>query len=263
MTQIFYLQASEEEPVKNKLPDDVRRAVVSLSQEVAAESMPAILTLGKDGDKGVSLKALTTHLIGRGFGRVSSNFDEKGKGGKRREENAARMDKLFIASLQTDDKGDLYESGFAKGITNALSFRLMRTLPLDLNQDGKLTMAEFAPSVAITKGEEKDADGFSKRQRERFARADKDNNQLIEGIEHLGQADWIRHVVKASMATIYIHRADKDENGTLSGGELKVILPEAETLPESVEIKQSIYWLRSLEPKQILAIESQLLNKKN
>jgi len=260
--QIGLLQAADSEIAKPKLSEDASKALTSFSKDIAADAMLAVLTLDKNGNGGVPLTNLTKHLMSRGFAQVSSSFEEKGKVEKRQEEGAVRMDHLFLKMLETDVKGDLREEGFAKGIETAMMLRLSRMIPLDANKDGKLTLKEYAVGSPIRENEERDLEGFTKNQRERFANFDKDKNQFIEGVEYISSFDWVRHAVKGSMAAIYIDRADKDSDGTLSGEELRTLLPQAENLPKSVTIKESIHWLRKLKPKEIEEIKNKLLTTK-
>ena len=261
LTHFSYLHAAND--IEEKLPPAVAEAVSTFSKSAAEEAMPAILTLDESGDGTVPLTHLTKHLMSRGFAQVSSGFENKDKAGKRKEESIVKTDRFFLKTLKTDDKGNLNQEGFAKGIETALRFSLKRMLPLDANQDGKLTFAEYAVGRPITEGEEKDAEGYTKKQRERFASIDRDHNQLIEGAEYIINLDFISHSIKASMAALYIDRADKNNDGTLSPDELQKLLPLAENLPNSIQLKESIFWLRQLKPTEIETIQQYLLpNKK-
>jgi len=234
IAQISSLQAAEEAKQQGFLPADVAEAVSSFSQ----------------------------CLMSRGFAQHTSAFEKKDKLAKRQEEGAVRMDRLFLKSLKTDDNGNLHEEGFKKGLETALSFRLIRLVPLDVNKDSKISLKEYAVGRPVREGEKKDSDGFTESQKQSFAKLDSNGDQFIQGAEYLGDLGWVRDAVSASMVSIYINRADRNQDGFLSKEELKALLPEAVNLPESVTLKESIHWLRTLKPAEVQQIKLKILTVK-
>ena len=262
IAQIGSLQAADDTKQQGFLPTDVAEAVSSFSEDITTDAMLAIRTLDKSGDGAVPLTDLTKHLMSRGFAQRTSDFEKKDKVAKRKEEGAVRMDRLFLKSLKTDGDGNLHEEGFKKGLETALSFRLIRLVPLDIDKDDKLSLKEYAVGRPVREDEKKDAEGFTESQRQSFAKLDLNGDQFIQGAEYIGNLGWVRDAVSASMVSIYIDRADENEDGSLSTEELKALLPEANNLPEAVTLKESIHWLRTLKPSEVQQIKQQLLTVK-
>ena len=262
IAQIGSLQAADDTKQQGFLPTDVAEAVSSFSEDITTDAMIAIRTLDKNGDGAVRLTDLTKCLMSRGFAQHTRAFEKKDKLAKRQEEGAVRMDRLFLKSLKTDDNGNLHEGGFKKGLETALSFRLIRLVPLDVNKDSKISLKEYAVGRPVREGEKKDSDGFTESQKQSFAKLDSNGDQFIQGAEYLGNLGMVRDLVSASMVSIYIDRADEDKDGSLSAEELKALLPEANNLPEAVTLKESIHWLRTLKPSEVQQIKQQLLTVK-
>lgn len=249
----------------NALPPAVATALEQFCQSVAKDVMPSILTLDSNSNDSVPLKDLTKTLMSRGFAKIGTmeNPHEEADQArhKRAMERNAKTDRMFIKALKTDNQGNLREEGLAKGLELAVSLRLAKSITLDSNKDGKLTLKEYAISIPITEGETVDSEGFSKSQLNTFNNADIDNNGFIEGSEFIQNRKWIREAVTTTMTATFIDRADTNKDGTLSKAELKSLVPNEEHLPNSVPMTESIHWLRMLEPEQIKHIHDTLLKK--
>lgn len=256
--------ATAEDPSESPLPTDVLQAVKEMCDGYAERIMPGILEYDEDGDGKVQLRPLVSELMKRGFARTSPfppGMDDELERSKfaRSQEWQANADREIAKEFGTDDEGNILKTGVSSAIQSMMLGYLNRMGPLDVDKDGKLNFKEYAMGFPVTDKQEVDEDGHTEEQYEYFKKNDKDRDGFIKGKEYIGEQDyWLNLLVGKFVGILMIPKADTNGDETLSREELAAILPDAEELPESVPLAESVYWIRELEEEEIAALEKNL-----
>lgn len=251
-TFLALLARADFDPSTSTLPKATIDAVSELCDVQAEKIMPAALRFSDGSSETVSREALITALMSRGFAQADSDTagieDEAERNQYERIQKAsAEGDRLFARSIHVDENGNITEKAFSEAIRDVILSSLERMGPLDADRDERLSLAEYALSMPVTEGQEKDAEGFTERQRHYFEEQDADDNGYIEGIEYLGgRWEYVEGKVDQFIAMLEIDRADLDADGTLSGEEIEAVLPDLQDSPESLALNESAFWIRGL-----------------
>jgi len=249
------------------LPVEAQQEIKKAASDLADEWIATIETLTSKENPHLSLSQLIQKMMPHGFAKVGdlTSRDAKDPPGRwdiRRRENAAKADRKFVKALQAHTTDHLTHQSFASALESLLAVSPNKLIPLDANHDGKITLVEFAPSSPLTQNEETDSDGFTKNQRKRFATYDDNDNGSIEGAEIITSTSRTRHTMRANMLAVLIHRADLDQDSSLSQSELEKLLPKVTKIPKAVPISEALFWLRRLDSDDLTSLHKKLLQKR-
>ncbi len=248
------------------LPEEAREQIQQDAANMATEWLPTLRTLTSHTQEKITLNAFIQKLMPHGFAKVGGLSardaeDPPDRWDIRRRENAAKYDRKFINALQLHSDDYLTYQSFAKTIESLLAIWPNKLLPLDVDGDGKITLAEYAASAPLVQDQDTDEDGFSKDQRRRFAYYDDNKNGVIDGAEILSSTSYYHKTMRHYMSTILIARADLNQDSTLSQTELAKLIPQAKKLPKSVPLSEALFWLRDLDSDDLTSVRDQLLGQ--
>ncbi|MCH6256349.1 hypothetical protein MLD52_07305 [Puniceicoccaceae bacterium K14] len=256
---ISAINALAEESSIRALPSEVAAKVEEIGETYGQELAKSFLSLDEDGDGRISLKTVLGVLMKRGFARPGGqvpDIHEKIGNADRYRRGHADADKRLIKLIKQDQAGMVGIEEIVAALQKGLTERVSKLSPLDMNQDGKLTLSEYAISVPIRKDQAVDQEGYTEQQRKGFSTRDTNEDGYLIGEEWISGytvilQDWISGVG----LTVLVDKLDTDGDSVLSSKELGEALPGVESLPESVALSGARYWLRELptEQKELLS----------
>ncbi|MEM1440930.1 MAG: hypothetical protein AAGF67_01220 [Verrucomicrobiota bacterium] len=259
---LFEQSSFAEKASSTPLPPDVIEAVEALCDGYAARILPALSTIDTDQDGKVSLKQFVSEMMSRGFAKkpdlTGVEVEEKDSL-ERTHRWKSDMDRKIAASLGTDDEGFITEAGISAAMQDLVLYRLNRMGPLDVNEDGRLSLAEYALGFPARPDQERDEDGFTDYQKSFFERRDVDQNGFLQGEEYLGSTDrYVTSQVDELIVGILLPRADLNQDGKITPLEMESVTGTSRKERKSIELSESIFWLRTVDESEIALMAEQL-----
>jgi len=232
-----------------KLPDGINDLVAQTSTTLGktlAEHYP-------EDQKNFS--TLAQNLRKMGFGKAPLSpppwYEEKVEGESEQMQNdreaemrtrlksIGESDLTFLKSLDTNENLTITKEEISLALKSQLEVVLKDRLSVDKNDDGKLSLKEYA-LIVPARGEISPEDGVDWHQRGHFQSDDENKDSFIDQSEMLGHE--IKGFFKSALkiqAVHFLSSADKDQNGTLTKIEFPALwvdsLPLAQAYP-------AIYW---------------------
>ncbi|MEM1222673.1 MAG: hypothetical protein AAGH40_07900 [Verrucomicrobiota bacterium] len=250
---------------------ELTEEIDAFAEEVGSKVAKATLILDDDGDGRVEQTKLLRGLMGAGFTReaktpVPQEIADAGMS-ETYHRAVAERDRIIAKTIVVGEDGKMGPTEWIASFRlAALDRATRRNVKQDVDQDGKLTLKEFATGIPIREGQVADDEGYTPQQRAAFARVDKNGDGYYAGTEWLGprffqEAENIANVLSIALN---IRTLDTDSDGSLAKEEMGVVLetyPEA--FPESIPLVEAIHYIRLIPDETQRELLAALLDPKS